>query len=209
MGINYRKYKNYKEYLSHQSIKLDIGIKKKIKKFMPEYFENNVRSFEKRIEKFKEYVKNGKVLCLGARLGAEVVAFRNMGFKETLGIDINPGKSNKYVIKGDFHNVPFEDKYFDVVYCNCIDHCWNLKLLSMETDRVLKNDGVLILEIDHLNKDKKRNKKWINNDDKYESILYEGLKDIEKGLKEFELIFKFNSVHRKFIVAIFKKVKSE
>jgi len=50
MAIYHRKYKNYKEYLKHQKRKLDIGLEKKIKKFMPD-------SFQKIAEELK-YLRN-------------------------------------------------------------------------------------------------------------------------------------------------------
>jgi SAM-dependent methyltransferase len=205
MSLLKRKYKSYKDYLHHQSRKLDTGIRKKVKKFMPEHFSKSVNSFEKRIRKFKDQVDDGKILCLGARLGAEVVAFRNLGFLDTIGIDINPGKNNKYVIKGDFHNMEFDDKSIDIIYCNCIDHCWDLGLLSKEMDRILRDSGKLVLEIDHLTKNKKRNRDWIERYSKYESVLYDGIKDIEKGLKDFKIIFKSDSAHPKLKIVIFKK----
>ncbi len=206
MSLLKRKYKSYKEYLHHQSRKLDIGVRKKIKKFLPVYFLKRVHSFEKRIRKFKDHVENGKILCLGARLGAEVVAFRNLGFLDTIGIDINPGKNNDYVIKGDFHHMEFGNKSIDVIYCNCIDHCWDLRLLAKEMYRVLSDNGKIILEIDHLTKNKKKNRDWIERPSKYESVLYDGLKDIIKGLKEFKLIFESDSTYHKFRIAIFEKI---
>ena len=206
MKIFYRKYKNYEKYLSHQSKKLDIGIKKKIKKFMPGYFNKNVKSFKKRIEKFKQYINGNKILCLGARLGEEVRAFIDLGFKDSIGIDINPGNNNKYVIKGDFHKMPFENESFDCVYSNCIDHAWNLEDLSKEIHRVLKKDGILILEIDHLlKKDKKRRQELLKKTSKYESVMWEDFEDIEKSFKEFEFIIKFQGAYDIFLVTIFKK----
>jgi len=207
MSINRRKYKGYKEYLKHQSKKMDIGVKKKINKFMPEYFSNNVRSFEKRIGKFKKYIKTGQVLCLGARTGAEVVAFRNLGFKDTIGIDINPGENNEYVIKGDFHNMKFKNNSFDIVYCNCIDHSWDLRKLSKEIFRVSKDDAFLLLEIDHLvKKSKKERKSLLKRDSKYESVMWDDFDDIKNELKEFKFVKDFISAHPAFLSVIFKKI---
>jgi len=208
MSIMRREYDNYDSYLKHQAAKLTIGVKKKIKKFMPEYFEKNMQAFKKRIGGFQKYVKQGKILCLGARTGAEVAAFKNLGFEDSIGIDLNPGKHNKYVVKGDFHHMPFNDSDFSTVYCNCIDHAWNLKALSKETGRVLQDNGVLILEIDHLlNKNKKRRKELLKKPSKYESVLWGDFKDIEKQFEEFKLITKFVSVYEIFLVAVFEKNK--
>jgi len=206
MSIKHRKYSSYNEYLKHQSKKLDIGVKNKINKFMPEYFLNNVRSFEKRISKFKKDISNGKVLCLGARTGAEVVAFRNLGFEDSIGLDINPGKNNKYVIKGDFHNMEFSNDIFDIIYCNCIDHAWDLKKLSKEVDRISKKESFLLLEVDHLiNKKDKERKKLLVRESKYESVMWSNFEEIEKEFKEFKFVKSFPSANPCFLAIIFKK----
>jgi SAM-dependent methyltransferase len=206
MSILHRKYKNYKEYLSHQKNKLNIGIKKKIKKFSVEAFDDNVRSFILRIKKFKKYVKGEDVLCLGARLGHEVKAFRDLGFQKTIGIDLNPGKNNIYVSKGDFHKTKFEDNSFDTIYTNSIDHAWDIKLLSKEMARILRSDGIIIFEVDHLiKKSSKRRREWIEKPSKYESLIFDSVKDIDKSLKGFKFIKSFNSEHHGLLVVIFKK----
>lgn len=204
--MNYRQYKNYDKYLKHQAKKFDIGFSKKIKKFIPKYFPNNVRSFEKRINGFKDYVRHGKILCLGARTGAEVEAFRNLGFPYSIGIDINPGPNNEYVVKGDFHNMDFEDNSFDTIYSNCIDHAWNLRKLSKEIYRVSNKKARLILEIDHLlKKTKNERKKLLKKNSKYESIMWDDFRDIENGFKEFKLITKFTSAYDIFLVVVFER----
>ena len=45
MTIKRRYYDSYDKYLKHQGKKLDVGIKKKIKKFMPSHFDKDVKSF--------------------------------------------------------------------------------------------------------------------------------------------------------------------
>jgi len=206
MSIKHRKYDNYDEYLKHQAKKLDIGVKKKIKKFMPEYIPNVVKSFDLRVGKFKKYISD-QVLCLGARTGAEVISFRKLGV-DAIGIDINPGKNNEYVIKGDFHNMEFDDKSFDVVYCNCIDHSWDLETLAKEIHRVSKDDAFLLLEIDHMvNKNQKDRDSLLDKNSKYESIMWDNLDDIKDGLKGFEFVEKFSSACPTFLAAVFKKVK--
>ena len=200
MAIKKRKYKSYDKYLIHQAKKLDIGIRKKIKKFMPSFFSNSVRSFEKRVNKFKEEVLSGKILCLGARSGAEVVAFRNLGFPDTIGVDINPGRNNEYVIKGDFNKMEFEDNSFNTVYTNCIDHVWDLRKFSEEIKRVLFSNGRLILEVDHTkNKTKDDRIKVINKESKYESVIWEHIEDLEKALKDFKIVSKFDSACPTFL----------
>ncbi|MCG8511035.1 MAG: class I SAM-dependent methyltransferase [Rhodospirillales bacterium] len=93
------------------------------------------------------YVQRGNtVLCLAARLGGEVRAFIDLG-AFAVGIDLNPGPDNSRVLHGDFHNLVFADHSVDIVYCNSIDHAFDLTTLCGEIRRVLKPRGKLLLEI--------------------------------------------------------------
>ena len=139
-GLSIRDYKNYEEYKNHQIEKLN----KKIK-LIDEYdkqYENIVYERYKNILNFND--KN--ILCLAARLGAEVRAFKKLG-ANALGIDLNPGKNNDYVIVGDFHDLKFNDNIFDVLFCNSIDHSYNIGKFLSESYRVLKDDGIFLLEL--------------------------------------------------------------
>lgn len=52
-------------------------------------------------------LRNGMtVLCLAARIGTEVKAFFDIGCF-AVGIDLNPGENNRYVVYGDFHDIQF------------------------------------------------------------------------------------------------------
>ncbi len=205
MTIKRRKYENYDKYLKHQCKKLDIALKKKIAKFMPSHFDKDVRSFTNRFKVFESHIK-GNVLCLGARLGCEVAALRGLGFEDSIGIDINPGKDNPYVKKGDFHNMEFVPESYQTVYTNAIDHAWDLRSLSKEIYRVLKPGGKLILEVDHLlKKSEKERFKLLKRSSKYESVMYEDLEDIKKGFKEFKFIHKRTSAYSVLLVVIFEK----
>jgi SAM-dependent methyltransferase len=205
MAIKKRKYSSYEKYLDHQSRKLNIGLSHKIKKFMPIYFNNEVLSFTKRFEVFKKYLNEDNILCLGARLGAEVKALRDMGFKNSIGIDLNPGPNNQYVIKGDFHKMDFQDDKFNIIYSNSIDHSWDIKLLSREIHRVLKKNGYLILEVDHLFKDKKKKNNLIKGSSKYESLIFDDFNDVVNNFEKFKFIDKFKSANKSFLVIIFQK----
>jgi SAM-dependent methyltransferase len=92
-------------------------------------------------------IKEGQsVLCLGARLGTEVKAFLDHGCF-AVGIDLNPGKSNYYVLRGDFHNLQFADRSVDVVFSNSVDHVFDLEKFVKEVVRVLKSGGLLVIEV--------------------------------------------------------------
>lgn len=93
----------------------------------------------------KNDVPGRTVLCLGARLGGEVRAFTSMNAL-AIGIDLNPGPNNPYVLPGDFHHLQFANHVFDIVYTNVIGHAWDLKALGSEICRVLKPSGVFHLD---------------------------------------------------------------
>ena len=51
---------------------------------------------------------------VGARIGTEVKAFLDLG-AVAIGIDLNPGENNRYVVYGDFHDLQFASGSIDVV----------------------------------------------------------------------------------------------
>lgn len=135
-----REYKSYDEYINHQSQKLSSH-KKKVA-ITDKQIENTVHArYTNRLE-----VMSKSILCLGARLGGEVRAFKKMGAL-AIGIDIAPGDKNIDVMYGDFHYISFADKTFDFVFSNAIDHVLYLDKYLSESKRVLKNDGTFILEL--------------------------------------------------------------
>ena len=85
------------------------------------------------------------ILCLGARLGSEVEAFISFGHA-AIGIDLNPGPNNPYVMAGDFHALQFADASFDCVYTNSLDHAFELDKIAAEVRRVLRPNGLFLLE---------------------------------------------------------------
>jgi SAM-dependent methyltransferase len=130
-----RKYSSYDDYVSHQKSKL-----KTKEKSLKNNHNHHVERFYQRFHNC-EYIKmNSNVLCLGARTGAEVEAFRKLGCF-AVGIDLNPGIDNPFVMYGDFHNILFPKDSIDIIYCNCLDHLFNLDEVLKEIIRVLKNEG--------------------------------------------------------------------
>jgi len=135
-------YKNYSDYIAHQGAKLDTMD-------LTDYDEKYYKILNERLKSFaqKNIVRHGAVvLCLAARIGTEVRVFLNYGCF-AVGIDLNPGKGNKYVLHGDFHNIQFPDASVDVIFSNSVDHALNLLKLAGEVRRVLKPGGHIILEI--------------------------------------------------------------
>lgn len=138
-GERIRRYRSYDEYVAHQSAKLGLHER--------EIIEHDV-AYEKIVrERYARLSLRGKsILCLGARLGGEVRAFTSLGAL-AVGIDFEPGKDNRFVMKGDVHDLQFADGVFDYAFTNIVDHILDVERFCIETRRVLKPDGVLIVEL--------------------------------------------------------------
>jgi SAM-dependent methyltransferase len=139
-----RKYGNYQDYIEHQAAKL------KFESICPvdlqDYDKKYRQVLRDRIKNLNLIKEGQSVLCLGARLGTEVKAFLDHGCF-AVGIDLNPGKSNYYVLRGDFHNLQFADRSVDVVFSNSVDHVFDLGKFAKEVVRVLKAGGLLVIEV--------------------------------------------------------------
>ena len=88
------------------------------------------------------------MLCLAARRGAEVQAFHDAG-AFAVGVDLESGRNNRWVLPGDFHHLVFPDRSADAVYCNSLDHALELPRLLAEIHRVLKPGGLLLVDAQH------------------------------------------------------------
>ena len=92
------------------------------------------------------------VLCVGARLGAEVKAFRAaVPGLLSVGTDYNPGNRNPYVMWGDAHSLQFSPNSLAVLYTNVLDHIRNTSTFAREAHRVLRPNGTLWVEMDQNN----------------------------------------------------------
>lgn len=140
--LMYFNHDSYEEYIGKQREKLEKGLSK-----IRARHEKSTEMFFKNFKAIKYLSEEKKTcLCLGARLGSEVRALRKLGHL-AVGIDINPGTENRYVLYGDFHSIDFPDIIFDAVYSNCFDHVFNLEKVLNEVDRVMKSDAIFILDI--------------------------------------------------------------
>lgn len=138
-GFKTRKYRNYDEYIKVQQAKLKY-------EDLTEYDKKFYSMLFNRIWNIKEIKGKQNVLCLAARIGTEVRAFRDNGFF-AWGVDLNPGKKNSYVVHGDFHSIPLHNNCVDIIYSNSLDHSFNLSKVLIEIKRILNKDGVFILEV--------------------------------------------------------------
>ncbi|MFW5887071.1 MAG: methyltransferase domain-containing protein [Bacteroidota bacterium] len=117
--------------------------------------EKRTKKFIAFFEEAKPYLKEGNMLCLGARTGCEVEAARQVGFKTSIGIDLYPAGEN--VIYGDWHSLPFKNNSFSNVFTNSLDHCYDIDKLSDEIRRVLVLNGSLFVQVQK--KDALKNKR--------------------------------------------------
>jgi len=139
-----RVYKNYEEYTAHQ---LSKTASQSLRKRLNRKFKGKVEKFKKRFIHFKEenvLLEGNKVLCMGARMGEEVVALNDLGL-DAIGIDLEPNPP--FVIKADFNNLPFDSESYDVVYTNSFDHAWDASMFFGNVYNILKKDGYFIIDV--------------------------------------------------------------
>lgn len=102
------------------------------------------RFFEDLKEK-KLLHEGSKALCVGARVGQEVEALRRVGVRDSVGMDLVPYPP--LVVKGDFHNQPFDNGTFDFEFSNVFDHALYPDRFVAEIERTLKPNGVCVLHV--------------------------------------------------------------
>ena len=136
-----RRYASYDEYVEHQASKLDRVIHR-----LRETEQEDFDDFRNRFQNCEQLRGARTVLCLGARLGTEVRALHSLGYF-AVGIDLNPGEKNAYVLPGDFHAVVFPDDSVDAVYTNTLDHVFDLDKMLGEVRRVLRPGGIFFADV--------------------------------------------------------------
>lgn len=135
-GFTKRSYRTYDEYVAHQCSKLAVGDFRDIDEALKSSL----------VARFHTEDWRGKrVLCLGARLGGEVRAFLEMG-AFAVGVDLEPGAHNRYVVTGDFHALQFNEATVDVIYTNSLDHALEVERAVAEVLRVLVPGGRLFVD---------------------------------------------------------------
>jgi SAM-dependent methyltransferase len=138
-GFRRRLYRSYEHYLEHQKTKLS-------QIDLSSYHEEFRKHLKHRMESLRIIKHGDSVLCLGARLGTECLAFKELGCF-AVGIDLNPGDKNLHVLHGDFHDLQFPDRSVDHVFTNALDHVFDLGNVLREVRRVMRPEGCFIAEI--------------------------------------------------------------
>lgn len=137
-----RKYASYDAYVEHQASKLE-----KIAHRLREKEDEDFAEFKRRFATCAALAGARSMLCLGARLGTEVRALHDLGYF-AIGIDLNPGENNPYVLPGDFHHIVFPDGSVDAVYTNALDHVFSLERVVGEVRRLLRPGGVFVADLE-------------------------------------------------------------
>ncbi|MGD1913456.1 MAG: class I SAM-dependent methyltransferase [Rivularia sp. (in: cyanobacteria)] len=161
----HRIYQDYEAYKEHQRSKLG---KINLVNYDIKYRE----SLANRLNALSIFKGGENILCLGARIGTECKAFIDIGCFP-IGIDLNPGEKNSYVVHGDFHDLQFADASVDYVFTNSLDHVFNFEKVMAEILRVLQPNGVFIAEIVAGTKDEHGREPGL-----YESCWWETLEDV-------------------------------
>ena len=137
-----RRYASYDAYVEHQASKLA-----RIAPRLREKEDEDFAEFRRRFATCPALKDARSVLCLGARLGTEVRALHDLGYF-AVGIDLNPGERNPYVLPGDFHRIVFPSGSVDAVYTNALDHVFSLEELVREVQRLLRPGGVFVADLE-------------------------------------------------------------
>ena len=140
--IRRREYPDYPAYLSHQIKKTSNP---RLREMLLEKWDARVKGFKGEFAALDGIVPQGvKALCLGARMGEEVQALRDLGYN-AIGIDLVPYPP--MVLTGDFQHMPFADDRFALVYSNAVDHVFDLERFAAEIRRVLTTPGWVLARL--------------------------------------------------------------
>jgi SAM-dependent methyltransferase len=133
-----RGYDSYEAYVEHQKAKLETHQ-------FGQYDDEFRTALRERLSALEIEWPGRSVLCLAARIGTEVKAFLDLG-AFAVGIDLNPGADNRYVVHGDFHDLQFAPGSIEVVYTNSLDHAFDIERIGQQVMKVLKPGGLFVVE---------------------------------------------------------------
>ena len=175
--VSTHKYNNYDDYVNFQLQK--TRNKQKQARWLGPEWDLKIKIFKTLFEENIYLIKDKKnALCLGSRTGQEVVALKELGVENAIGIDLHEFKP--YTIKGDIHKLNFKNDTFDLEFTNILDHSLYPDQFAKEIYRTLKKGGIFILHIQY----------EVHSQDKYTETIISSLENIEQLFKNFTLIKK-------------------
>lgn len=170
-------YTSYDSYIQHQ---LNKTLNPKLRKIW------TTRDWDRKIRVFTEFFNDlkqksllsnsSKALCVGARMGQEVEALKRVGVSDSIGIDLVP--SPPLVVRGDFHNQPFDEGTFDFEFSNVFDHALYPEKFVGEIERTLRPGGVCVLHV-----------ALSTRSDKYSANDLLSIEPLKKMFKRSELVY--------------------
>ncbi|CAL5008861.1 unnamed protein product [Urochloa decumbens] len=140
------RYGTYEDYLRHQLNKtLDPRLRRV---WATRDWHRKVSTFARLFASLQReglLTNTSRALCVGARLGQEVAALRQVGVANAVGIDLAPAPP--LVVRGDFHAQPFGDETFDFEFSNVFDHALYPDRFAAEIQRTLRPGGVAVIHV--------------------------------------------------------------
>jgi SAM-dependent methyltransferase len=86
--------------------------------------------------------KDPKILSIGSRNHFELDALSDRGLTNVQGVDL--WSTDSRVVKGDMHDLPFEDSQFDLIFASHVfEHSYDFPKVAQQCLRVLKPAGYL------------------------------------------------------------------
>ena len=93
---------------------------------------------------------SSKILIIGPRTESDIFILRGLGFENIAAIDLI--SYSPLINLGDMHHIPYADNSFDAVICGwTISYSANPKLAANEMYRVLNNNGLIAIGLEHVN----------------------------------------------------------
>ena len=127
--VRRRLYESYDHYLGHQATKYAVMLEKRGGHERRTIVVYRIKFWLRFRRVIPLLPKDSKIICAGARDGTEVEVWHDLGYKNAVGFDINPGPNNPLVSKADFNHLPLADETADAIYSNCVDHAFELDLM--------------------------------------------------------------------------------
>jgi SAM-dependent methyltransferase len=154
--MDYVKYKEHQGEVTAKQLE-DMPI---VDESEPDLLPKNLPAFlvvraQRNLRAIQNYVNaDSHILDIGCRTGVYLLFLKHHGFKNLWGIEIHKesvefAKKRKLnVIEGDIHALFYDDHSFDAVNCTQVfEHTHDPEMALCEIKRVLKDDGVLWIDI--------------------------------------------------------------
>lgn len=134
---------NYEKYIYYQTEKF-----RSFESSNPKWSEGQRRYLK---SEFGNYRRDSMILDIACGDGVGLKVFKEMGFKNVVGVELSDKKIEKAkesgyrVIKADMHNLDiFDNDYFDIIYSShTLEHAYKPGTVIKEFYRILKKEGML------------------------------------------------------------------